>query len=90
MRTCGSWGRRLSRFRALVIFETARYRLHHFEIFAVSPFINRVSHHDGHLSINAGFRGNELPELLGLDPENWVVEVSHTWLGGYRLMAVRR
>lgn len=44
--------------------------------------INRVTRHDLHVSIDAGFTGDELPRLLGL--ENGGGRVETTWLGGYR------
>ena len=49
-----------------------------------------VSRHDGRLSIRAGFRGEELPRLLGLDPRHWRSTVSRTITGAYRLLAVRQ
>jgi hypothetical protein len=51
---------------------------------------NHVSRHDAHVSIAAGFRGNELARLLGLNDAAWDVRTTSTLLGIYRLIAVRR
>lgn len=49
----------------------------------VTPLCNRVTRHDMHASIRAGFRDNELAELVGLD-RSFAVEFSHHWRGAYR------
>lgn len=49
-----------------------------------------VTRHDGRVSIAAGFRHEELPRLLQLDPAVWNWWVHATWLGSVRLVAVRR
>ena len=49
-----------------------------------------VTRHDGRVSIEAGFRGEELPHLLGLEPQRWSWQVTETWRGASRLVAVRR
>lgn len=49
-----------------------------------------VTRHDGRVSIEAGFRGEELPVLLGLDPKTWTWRVEETWIGSNRLIAERR
>lgn len=51
---------------------------------------NHVTLHDAHVSIAAGFVGDELPRLLGLDPAAWDVQCRQTSLGAYRMIAVRR
>ncbi|MES2694028.1 MAG: hypothetical protein V4773_11185 [Verrucomicrobiota bacterium] len=51
---------------------------------------NRVSLHDAHVSIAAGFRGDELPQMLGLSPAEWEITLTTTLLGMYRMVAVRR
>ncbi len=59
---------------------------------ALCPLIQAdpVTRHDGHVSIEAGFRGDELPSLLGLDAKAWSWRVDETWLGASRLVAERR
>ena len=49
-----------------------------------------VTRHDGRVSIAAGFRLDELPLLLQLDPAVWHWRVQETWLGSCRLVAERR
>lgn len=49
-----------------------------------------VTRHDGRVSIAAGFRRDELPCLLQLDPAVWSWRVEETWLGSSRLVAERR
>ena len=51
---------------------------------------NGVSRHDGHVSIAAGFRGDELPRQLGLDANEWSWRCSTTPLGANRMIAWRR
>lgn len=48
-----------------------------------------VTRHDGRISIEAGFRGDELPRALGLDPARWAWSVSETFLGACRVVAIR-
>ena len=49
-----------------------------------------VTRHDGRVSIDAGFRDDELPRDLGLDPARWSWGVTTTFFGAYRLVAERR
>ena len=51
---------------------------------------SRVTLHDARVSITAGFRRDELPHRLGLDEREWTIHCVTTWLGGYRMIAVRR
>lgn len=53
------------------------------------PFINDVTRHDMHVSIDAGFAAGELAELLGLDASGWRVSESTTLTGARRFLAVR-
>ena len=48
-----------------------------------------VTQHDGQVSITAGFRDDELPRLLQLDPRAWQWRVEETWLGCSRMVAQR-
>ena len=48
-----------------------------------------VSRHDGRVSIEAGFRCEELPELLGLSRRHWTWHIRHHPLGTYRFVARR-
>lgn len=49
-----------------------------------------VSRHDGRVSIEAGFRGPELPQWLCLDPKKWQWQIHSHPLGTYRMIARRR
>lgn len=51
---------------------------------------NRVSRHDGVLSIRAGFRGAELAQLLQLDPRLWTWRTERGQIFAYRWIAERR
>ncbi len=51
---------------------------------------SRVTHHDAHVSIAAGFRGDELPQRLGLDDGTWEFRCETTALGAYRMVGQRR
>jgi hypothetical protein len=53
------------------------------------PFINRVTRHDMHVSITAGFAAGEIPRLLGLDLASWRFEETWTWRGARRVIGWR-
>ena len=53
------------------------------------PLLNRVTRYDMLVSIRAGFRRGELPELLGLEGPEWAREERCTGRGAYRLSARR-
>jgi len=57
----------------------------------VCPLIRAhpVTRYDGRVSIAAGFRHDELPHLLRLNPAVWSWRVQESWLGSYRLVAER-
>ncbi len=61
-----------------------------FSIYARAIRANRVSLHDGTLSIRAGFRGNELGTGLQLHPHVWKTQLEPGSLFAYRWMAERR
>lgn len=52
--------------------------------------LSLVTRHDGAVSIAAGFRRDELPRLLGLEPRHWRCRVTLTARGAYRLVAEKR
>ena len=77
--------------RRLAINEPCRRARHRTQLKAARCLgFHPVSMHDGRVSIEAGFRHDELPRLLGLDPRTWRWTVRETWLGGYRMEARRR
>ena len=78
--------------RVIVACEPARRRSSQFLYRAFAPLFgaNRVSLHDAHVSIDAGFRRDELPRTLGLDAAHWQVRCGPAAIGAYHLVAVRR
>lgn len=75
----------------LIINETARHTVHVWQARAAFLLgLNNVSRHDAVVSIRSGFRGEELPRLLGLAPEEWRWTLRHTLLGAYRFVATRQ
>lgn len=77
-------------FDALVIAEPDRRPLAHQLGRLAWPFINRVTRHDMHVSIDAGFAKHELPELLNLDWETWQIQESCTLTGARRLFCRKK
>ena len=78
--------------RAIVACEPARRRASQ-KIFAtLAPLLraNPVTLHDARISIAAGFRHDELPRFLGLNPADWELRCRTTVLGSYQMIAVRR
>lgn len=78
--------------RVILACEPARRRLSQTCYKLLGPLIgaNHVSLHDGHVSIAAGFCGDELPRALGLDPAHWQCRCRTTALGAYRMIAIRQ
>ena len=86
-------GARLNRYaRVIVASEPLRVRRTSTLFALVCPLIraHAVTRHDGRVSIAAGFRWDELPLLLELDPAIWHWRVQETWLGSSRMVAERR
>jgi hypothetical protein len=81
-----------TRAQLILACEPARHRQSQwmFRLFAPLIGANHVSRHDANVSIAAGFRGDELPGLLGLEPERWTWRCTTTLLGAYHLIAWRR
>jgi hypothetical protein len=78
--------------RLIVACEPWRSRGHQALFAAFAPVFgaNRVTRHDGRVSIAAGFQADELPQILGLDEQNWNYHCQKTALGAYRMVAIRR
>lgn len=85
-------GARLHHARVIVASEPLRLNRTARLFSLLCPIIGAhpVTRHDGRVSIAAGFRDDELPRLLGLDPTIWNWRVAATWRGASRLVAVRR
>jgi hypothetical protein len=78
--------------RIVIACEPARRRRSQILFRFIAPLFgaNYVSLHDAHVSIAAGFQGDELSSLLGLARNTWDVRCSTTLLGAYRMIAIRR
>jgi 2-polyprenyl-3-methyl-5-hydroxy-6-metoxy-1,4-benzoquinol methylase len=80
----GKW---MKPFDVLVLNEPDRARLPHVLGRLLNPFVNRVTRHDMHVSISAGFRKNELAAALGLLDKRWSILETSTWRGSRRVVA---
>ncbi len=76
-------------FEVLVFCEPDRAMLPHWLGASIWPWVNRVTRHDMHVSIDAGFSRGELPTLLGLNPKKWEFSETSTWRGGRRVLGLR-
>jgi hypothetical protein len=85
----GLLGKLSDGFDVVVFSEPDRGILPHALGFLMWPFINRVTRHDMHVSIHAGFATGEMPQLLGLDPAKWRFEETSTWRGARRVIGWR-
>lgn len=77
--------------RVIVASEPTRSRFSQRLFTLLTPLFgaNHVTRHDAHVSIAAGFRDDELPRLLGLEPGQWRWQCHTSPLGAYRLVAIR-
>jgi len=78
--------------RVIVACEPARHRAYQFLYRTFAPLFgaNHVSLHDAHVSIDAGFRRDELPRALGLSPADWRLRYRRAPIGAYHLVAIRQ
>ena len=77
--------------RVIVASEPERRRSSQIAFAAFAPLLgaNHVTLHDGNVSVGAGFRGDELARVLGLDDGTWRYTCATTTLGANRTVAVR-
>ncbi|MEM7696811.1 MAG: hypothetical protein AAF236_00215 [Verrucomicrobiota bacterium] len=73
----------------IIVAEPSRDRLIWLLSHCFFPFINSVTRHDMVVSIEAGFRGGDLAQLLSLGSD-WRIEFGTTLLGAYRFEAWRQ
>jgi hypothetical protein len=78
----GALGRWMEAARVVIFNEPDRRVLPHFLGALMWPWINRVTRHDMHVSISAGFVSGEISALLGLEPQHWQFEETSRWRGG--------
>lgn len=84
-------GKRLSAdLRIIIATEPSRRRRHLAQLKSLGLFaFGRVTRHDGAISVRAGFRGDELPHLLGLDSRRWRWQCEENFFGQYFMRAER-
>ncbi len=80
-------GRWIEGFDVLIFNEPDRSSLPHFLGKLLHPFINRVTRHDMHVSIDAGFVSGEMEALLNLSRGHWRIHETSTWRGARRVVA---
>lgn len=79
---------RESGIRCIIACEPCRRPVHKQQLRAGQWIgFNYVTLNDGCVSVDAGFRADELPQLLGLDSAAWSWSVDETWMGAYRMRA---
>ncbi|MDQ8194278.1 class I SAM-dependent methyltransferase [Coraliomargarita sp. SDUM461004] len=80
-----------SGIQKLIICEPCRRAIHKLQLRAGKYIgFNYVTLNDGCISVDAGFRGHELAEQLGLSHKEWAWHIDETWMGAYRLLANRK
>lgn len=80
-----------SALHTLIVNEPCRRSWHKLQLRAGQLIgFNHITLYDGSISIDAGFRADELPTLLGLDPILWDWQIKETFMGAYRMIAQRR
>ena len=82
----GEW---FENFEVLVFNEPDRARLPHLLGGSLHLWINRVTRHDMHVSIRAGFAAGEISRLLRLAANRWRTRESSTWRGARRVIVCR-
>lgn len=78
--------------RLIVACEPSRRRRSQVLYRVIAPLLgaNPVTLHDAHVSIAAGFRGDELPRALALPAAAWTFSCTSTIRGAYHFIARRR
>ncbi|HZP61507.1 MAG TPA: hypothetical protein VFB27_14380 [Opitutaceae bacterium] len=78
--------------QVIVACEPSRRRRFQFLLRGAGPLLhaNYVTRHDAHVSIAAGFIGDELARALGLDEKAWTWRCAGTAFGSNRMIARRR
>ena len=78
--------------RLILACEPARRRRFQWLMGGLAPLLRAgpVTRHDAHVSIAAGFLGDELPRVLGLDRKTWTWRCAGTGRGANRMIAEKR
>ena len=85
-------GEQLRSARVILACEPARRRASQIAYRILGPVFgaNHVSLHDAHVSIAAGFIGEELAHALGFEVGAWHIDCHITRRGAYHMVAVRK
>ena len=86
-------GKRIQRsnIRHILANEPCRRSFHKWQLWAGSILgFNSVTLYDGTISINAGFKKDELAHKLGLNQNDWLITQTTSFMGAYRMEAHRR
>jgi hypothetical protein len=89
----GALGNQLNRHARVIVASEPLRTNHTLRLLALVNLLigaHPVTRHDGRVSIGAGFRRDELPRLLRLDPAVWSWRTHETWRGASRFVAERR
>jgi hypothetical protein len=76
-------------FEVVVFNEPSRDSVSHFLGHLLDPFVNHVTRHDMHVSIDAGFLPGELASLMGLSVKHWQIQEDSTWRGAVHMLGCR-
>lgn len=79
----------LGKFEVICVNEPFRTNQTLIDAKIILPFVGRATKHDMMVSIRAGFVPGELPERLGLSPDQWNIREETSWRGGLRMLASR-
>jgi hypothetical protein len=82
-------GRWMQNFDILIFNEPDRAELPHLLGWLIHPWINRVTRHDMHVSISAGFTHGEVTSALGLESPPWQIRETSTWRGARHVVCWR-
>ncbi len=86
-----AWLRKwVEHFSLVIINEPLRRKSPHWLGALMHPFVNDVTRHDLHVSIDAGFRSGELLNLLQLSSQQWRCEEIEHWKGACRTILCKR
>ena len=80
----------LPHFSLVIINEPLRRKAPHLLGALMHPFINDVTRHDMHVSIDAGFRRGEIMQLVGISSQQWSCEEIEHWKGACRTILCKR
>lgn len=81
---------RFQRTSLLVFNEPLRKKTSHVWGRMLHPFLEHVTRHDMHVSIDAGFINEELASIWSTIKDEWLVQEWEQWPGAYRTVWIRK